>query len=58
MNKTKPITTKPKKYKDAPKPDIDELAKRWVEMLFETLAKKSDSRLGNRDFLTYADSRN
>ncbi len=41
MRKIHPIPTNARKYKATPQQDIDELAKKWVEMLFETLAKDS-----------------
>jgi hypothetical protein len=57
MNKTKPITTKPSKYNPAPEVDMDELAKKWIEMLFELPHNQANSRLGIHQILTYPDSK-
>lgn len=45
MTKIHKTPSKSRKYKDAPEPDIDKLAERWVEMMMEILLAKDKEGL-------------
>lgn len=57
MKTNKSITIRPKKYNDAPQSNMDELAIKWIEMLFELPHNQTNSRLGIHQILTYPDSK-
>ena len=48
MTKLEEKQIKPYKYNNPSKNDLDELAKRWVEMLVERLQKSSFSELDKK----------
>lgn len=56
MKKIQPTNTNTRKYKDAPEVDVDELAKKWVELMVEMIVSKDKERLTNRQILTYAEA--
>ena len=45
MKKNQPIATNTPKYNSHPQVDVDELAEKWVEMLFEMILPKDKEGL-------------
>lgn len=51
MKKNQPIAINTPKYNNHSQVDIDELAEKWVEMLFETIELKGKEGLQESDFI-------
>lgn len=56
MKKNQPIATNTPKYNNHPQVDVDELAEKWVEMLFETISLQDKKGLQKSDLFSKLDT--